>query len=100
MARTDILLTDNDIQITDNDLVIAESDEQHIADTINACPGWWKENYPDGVAIMKYLKGRNVAQELSRTMKLQLTADQYICRPQISYATDGTLIVNANVTQN
>ncbi len=98
MARTDILLTDNDIQITDNDLVIAESDEQHIADTINACPGWWKENYPDGVAIMKYLKGRNVAQELSRTMKLQLTSDQYRSQPIIKYLSDGTLSVNPNVT--
>ena len=98
MTRTDILLTNNDIQITDNDLVIAESDEQHIADTINACPGWWKESYSEGVAIMKYLKGRNVQQELSRSMKLQLTSDQYNSRPIINYDTAGNLQVNPNVT--
>ena len=98
MTRTDILLTDNDIQITDNDLVIVESDEQHIADTINAVPGWWKENYPDGVAIMRYLKGRNVQQELSRSIKLQLTSDQYNARPIIGYDTAGNLQVDPNVT--
>ena len=98
MTRTDILLTNNDIQITDNDLIIAESDEQHIADTINACPGWWKESYPDGVAIMKYLKGRNVQQELSRSMKLQLTSDQYNAQPIINYDTAGNLQVDPNVT--
>lgn len=98
MIRTDILLIDNDIQVINNDLVIADSDEQHIADTINSCPGWWKENYPDGVAIMKYLKGRNVQQELARSMKLQLTSDQYSARPVINYDTSGNLQVNPGVT--
>jgi hypothetical protein len=95
--RIDLLLNNNDVVIVYNDLVLAESDDQHIADTINACPGWWKENYMDGVQIMKYLKGKN-AQELARTMKLNLQSDGYNARPILSFDKSGTLIIQTNVT--
>jgi hypothetical protein len=97
MGRIDIQLDNNDIVI-DNDLILVESDDQHIVDTINACPGWWKENFADGVGIIKYLKGRNVQQELARSMKLNLQSDGYDCQPQISYDNTETLIINTNVS--
>lgn len=42
-ANQDIALMHNDLLIRNGDFVIGESDEQHIMDTINAFPGWWKE---------------------------------------------------------
>jgi len=96
-SRIDIQLDDNDIVVSKNDLVLVESDIQHVVDTINANQGWWKENPTDGVGILKYFKGRNVQQELSRTMKLQLVSDGYSARPAISYDSNGQLIINPNV---
>ena len=97
MVRTDLMLNNGDIVFSDSDLILIESDDQHIADTINACPGWWKENFTDGVGIIKYLKGRNVQQELARSMKLNLQSDGYKCSPQIGFV-NGNLTVNTNVT--
>ena len=94
--RFDVLLSGNDLVIQDNDIVLAESDDQHIADTINACPGWWKENFMDGVGIMRYLKAQNVQQELSRSMKLNLQSDGYNSNPIITY--NNGLIIDTNVT--
>lgn len=96
MARTDLKQTDNDIVILDNDLIIAESDDQHIQDTIEATFGWWKQTFTEGVGIMAYLKSRDAA-ELSRTMKINLELDGYICDPIIKMDGNGTLIVNPNV---
>lgn len=39
------------IDVVDNDIQYALSDTQHVQDTINAAPGWWKENPSDGVNI-------------------------------------------------
>lgn len=95
--RIDLQLDNNTILIQNNDFVLVESDDQHVVDTINACPGWWKENPTDGVAIIAYLKGKGIEQELSRKMKLNLQSDNYISSPSISY--DGnTLIINPNVS--
>ena len=96
--RTDVQLNNNDIVIVNNDLVLAQSDEQHIVDTINACPGWWKENFADGVGIINYLKGKNVIQELTRKMKLNLKSDGYIASPIISFDQYGTLQIQTNAT--
>ena len=95
--RTDIKLIDNDLIITDNDLVLVDSDDQHIADTINGAPGWWKENPSDGVGIMKYLKGRSVQQELSRSIQLNLQSDGYNSRPIVDFDKSGKLIIDTNV---
>ena len=97
MNRFDILLNGNDLVIQDSDIVLAESDDQHIADTINACPGWWKENFADGVGIVRYLKAQNVQQELSRSIRLNLQADGYNSNPIISYDNTKTLIIDTNV---
>jgi hypothetical protein len=96
--RFDIQLNDNDIVISNSDLILVESDDQHIVDTINAAPGWWKENPTDGVAIMQYLKGRDIQQELERSMKIQLQSDGYKSQPVMSFDTNGKLIIATNVT--
>ena len=97
MARIDLQLDNNDIVISNNDLQLVESDSQHIVDTLNACPGWWKENYTDGVEILKYLKAKNF-QELEKNIKLQLQSDGYNANPSVSFDTNGNLIIDANVT--
>ena len=94
--RIDIQLDDNDLLILNDDLVLVESDDQHIADTINAAPGWWKETPTEGVGIMKYLKGKN-SQELSRAIQINLKADGYDSRPVISFNTNGKLTIDPNV---
>ena len=96
--RNDVLLNNNDLVVNNNDLVWVQSDNQHIEDTINASPGWWKENYQDGVGIIQYFKGRNVQQELSRSMKLQLQTDGYNSRPLINFDTSGNLTIDPNVS--
>ena len=97
VSRIDIKLIDNDLIFQNNDLIIAESDDQHIVDTINAAPGWWKETFQDGVGIMNYLKGRNVEQDLQRSVKLNLQSDGYKSSPRASYDTNGKLTVETNV---
>jgi hypothetical protein len=94
MARTDIQLLDNDLVIQNNDLVIGESDDQHIEDTINSGPGWWKENYTDGVNIRQYLKSKNF-QEINRAITLNLQSDGYVASPIISN-NNGQLTINPN----
>jgi hypothetical protein len=96
--RFDIGLEDNDIVIENSDLILCESDDQHIVDTINAAPGWWKESFSDGVGIINYLKGRDVQQDLQRSIKLNLQSDGYKASPVISYDNLGNLKINANVT--
>ena len=77
-------------------MVLVESDDQHVTDTINAAPGWWKETPTEGVGIMKYLKGKN-SQELSRAIQINLKADGYDSRPDISFDANGKLIIDPNV---
>lgn len=96
-SRIDMKLVDNDLVILNDDLVLVESDDQHIADTINAAPGWWKETPTEGVGIMKYLKGRSNQQELSRAIQINLKADGYDSRPVIALDTNGKLTINTNV---
>lgn len=96
----DIALFQNDLQIRDGDFVIGESDEQHVADTINAFPGWWKEFPADGVGIFAYLNSSGQEQALSRAIKLNLSSDGYIVNnPSIIMDSDGTLTVNPNATR-
>lgn len=97
-SRADIKLSNNDLVISNDDLVLVESDDQHIADTIEASPGWWKENPTDGVSVRKYFKGRGSQQELNRSIQLNLTSDGYNARPSILFDANGNLIINTNVT--
>jgi len=95
--RIDIKLDDNDLLILNDDLVLVDSDDQHVTDTINAAPGWWKETPTEGVGIMKYLKGKGNSQDISRAIQINLKSDGYDSRPDISFDTNGKLTINPNV---
>ena len=95
----DIRLQDNDLLISGGDLVVGASDMQHIEDTINAFPGWWKEHPKDGVGIFSYINSSGTQQELARKIKLELQADGYnVERPEIVITQDG-ITVNPNATK-
>lgn len=80
------------------DFVIESSDEQHVQDTINAFPGWWKQFPADGVGARAYLGSSGQIQALSRNIKIQLQADGYtVNNPKISYA-GGQLTINPDAT--
>ena len=95
----DIRLQDNDLLISGGDLVVGASDMQHIEDTINAFPGWWKEHPKDGVGIFAYMNSSGRQQELARKIKLELQSDGYnVERPIIDISQDG-IKVNPNATK-
>lgn len=97
--RNDILLLNNDVIISNNDLQYGISDEQHVEDTIIAYPGWWKENFSDGVGIQSFLNSDGQEQILERIMKIQLESDLYTVKnPSVSFSTSGKLIVNPNAS--
>ena len=96
--RIDLALNNNDLLVQNNDFVMVESDDQHIVDTINACPGWWKESFTDGVAVLSYLKAKGAQQTLSRSIKLNLQSDGYDASPIVNYDASGQLTINTNVT--
>ena len=85
-----------DLLFTNGDLVIDLSDEQHIQDTINAFPGWWKEFPADGVGIRAYIKSSGQQQELARNILLQLQADGYsVNNPLVTINAD-SITINPN----
>ena len=98
--RYDILLDDNNIlEIVDNDVVWEISDEQHIEDTINASPGWWMENFSDGVGIRSYLNSSGQDQILARQIKIQLESDLYtVSDSQVSFDSSGRLVIQPNAS--
>ena len=98
--RTDFLLDDNnDLLIVDGDFSIGLSDQQHIADTINANVGWWKEFPLDGVNIRNYAKTAGGAQQLARKIKIELENDGYtVNNPLIEFGADGKLNIYPNAT--
>ena len=99
-SNLDIALFQNDLQIRDGDFIITESDEQHVADTINAFQGWWKEFPADGVGIFKYLNSGGQEQVLSRSIKINLSSDGYIVNnPSVQTDENGMLTVNPNATR-
>jgi hypothetical protein len=94
----DIALLNDDLVIVDGDLAISYSDQQHIQDTINAFPGWWKENPSDGVGLLAYLGASGVEQQLSRAIKIGLRADGYsVNSPKVSRDEAGKIIIDPNV---
>jgi hypothetical protein len=99
MTRYDIETEDGAIVFKDNDLVWAISDEQHIQDTINASPGWWKENFSDGVGIRDFLNSSGQQQILARGIKIQLESDLYeVNNPDIQFQPGGKLVINPNAS--
>lgn len=96
----DLALENNDLLIINGDIAISLSDEQHVADTINAFPGWWKENPADGVGIFAYLESAGQEQALSRSVKIQLQADGYqVANPSLTIDNSGTVTLNPNATK-
>lgn len=98
-SRFDIQLENNDLVIKNGDFVFAPSDEQHIQDTINAFPSWWKENPQDGVGIRSWIGSPANAQEANRKIRIQLESDGYnVQNPSVKFDADGKLIVQPNAT--
>ncbi len=97
----DLLLTGNDLAISENgDFFIGESDVQHVVDTINCFPGWWKENVADGVGLMAFSKSASDMSVLNRSIKMNLTADGYdVTSPVIELSADGQLFINPNAVK-
>lgn len=97
MARYDVALgTDDDLLIVNGDFAIKQSDEQHIQDTINAFPSWWKMNPLDGVGIRAWQYSPANAQAMAKSIRLNLSADGYICSPTVTLDVAGKLVVNTN----
>lgn len=94
--RQDIQLLDNDLVIQNGDFVVDASDEQHIQDTINAFPGWWKQNPLDGVGIGSWRYSPANVQAMTKAIKLNLQADGYICSPTITLDASGKMIIVTN----
>lgn len=93
----DIKLNDaGDLLFKNGDLVIDASDEQHIQDTINAFPGWWKEFPADGVGILSYLKSSGTQQDLARSTILQLQADGYTVNNPVVVINPDNISINPN----
>jgi hypothetical protein len=89
----------NDLAFANGDFTIVESDQQHIADTINAYVGWWKEYPTDGVGIGYYQNSAGGAQQLARKIKIELEKDGYkVDNPVIEFGTDGKLNIYPNAT--
>jgi hypothetical protein len=99
-VRKDFGLDDNnDLVILNGDFAIVESDQQHIADTINAYVGWWKEFPIDGVGIGLYQNSAGGAQQLARKIKIELEKDGYkVDNPVIEFGSDGKLNIYPNAT--
>jgi hypothetical protein len=87
------------IDIKDNDVQWTPSDEQHVQDTINAAPGWWKENPADGVNIRAYLNSSGQEQVLARSLFVQLGSDLYtVTNPVVQFDSAGKLYIQPNAT--
>ena len=98
-VRVDIALNNNELFVINGDFAYAESDTQHVIDTMNAMPGWWKENPIDGVGIILYSKASSSLSELNRSVQLQLISDGYKVDGAVFDLTiAGELTINPNAT--
>lgn len=96
-VNQDISLKNNDLLFINGDFAIQESDQQHIADTINAFAGWWKEHPADGVGVFGYLNSSGKEQALRRSVQINLRSDNYKSSPTVSVDAAGILTINANI---
>ena len=93
------IVTNDEPIFLNGDFSIVESDEQHIQDTINAFPSWWKEYPLQGVGIKAWLGSPANIQDMTKAIRLQLQADGYtVTNPKITLNPDGSLIINPNAT--
>lgn len=94
MNRFDLGCDENgSIIFKDSDVSWVQSDEQHIQDTINAFPGWWMENFSDGVGIRFYLNSQGQEQILARAIKIQLESDLYQVGSPMVLFDNGKLVI-------
>ena len=101
MANQDIGLQNNDLYIVAGDLAIVESDVQHVADTLNAFPGWWKENPADGVGVFQYQNSAGEVEALKRSIRINLQGDGYtVNNPEVKFNASGMLEINPNATND
>lgn len=94
-------LTDNDgdLLFRNADMVQGLSDQQHVADTINADVGWWKEFPNDGVQIADYRSSPGDGAKLSRKIKIELEKDGYkVSNPVLQFDTAGQLKIYPNAS--
>ncbi len=99
-SSQDIALYMNDLQIRNGDFLIGGSDAQHVMDTINSFPGWWKENPVDGVGIFQFRGSSGREQEIAKSIKVNLTSDGYsVTAPQVIIDPNGNVTVNPNATK-
>ena len=99
MDRYDLQSDNRGLIVINNDLVYDISDTQHVEDTLNAAPGWWKENYSDGVDIRSFINSSQQEQILARKIKLQLESDLYaVTNPKVYYDLEGKLNIEPNAT--
>ena len=99
MARQDIKIQDNTPEFTNGDFAIGESDEQHVIDTINAFPGWWKEYPQEGVGIRSWIGSPGNRQEVQRAIRIALEADGYSAdNPSVEFLPNGELKIAPNAT--
>jgi hypothetical protein len=94
----DFAIKDNDLLCQNGDIAIANSDVQHIEDTINAFPGWWKNNPADGVGIFQYVNSSGQEQTIKRSVMLNLQSDGYtVNNPEVNVS--GSIItINPNAS--
>lgn len=99
MANQDFSLQGNDLLIQLGDFAIGVSDNQHIADTLNAFPGWWKQYPADGVGVFAFYNSAGAEQILKRKIAIQLKSDGYtVGNPEVTVSAAGQLTVNPNAT--
>jgi hypothetical protein len=98
-VNQDFALSGNDLVIIDGDFAIGESDVQHVADMLNAFPGWWKEFPQYGVGLMQYFNGDADPQTIKKNAKIMLSADGYNVDNMTVTIVDGLLTINPNATR-
>lgn len=99
MANQDFALQGNDLFTQGGDLAVGLSDTQHIADTLNSFPGWWKQYPGDGVGVFGFFNSVGAEQVLKRKLAIQLKSDGYtVGNPEVSVSPSGQLTVNPNAT--
>jgi hypothetical protein len=99
MDRFDLKYNIDGLIVKGNDLFFDVSDTQHVEDTINAAPGWWKEHFYDGVNVRLFLNSTGQDQVLARKIKIQLESDLYKCiNPKVNFEPNGKLTILPNAT--
>ena len=74
----DIGHDENGLFVKNGDFVVLESDTMHAKDIIISAPGWWNQFPLLGANITKYRSSSGREQQMTRDIKLNMTADGFI----------------------